>query len=62
MVLMAPLALEIMKDIFELQNPPYNSRSSSNQFGREYIKPVHCGLQSVRYLGPIIQFNLGEGW
>ena len=59
---MAPLALEIMKDIFEIQNPPYNSRSSSNQFSREYVKAVHYGLQSVRYLGPIIQFNLGEGW
>ena len=45
---------EIMKDIFELQNPSYNTRSSCNQFRRENIKNVHYGLQSVRYLGPKI--------
>ena len=43
-----------MKDIFEPQNPAYNLRSSSNPFRRENIKPVHYGLQSVRYLGPKI--------
>ena len=42
---------EIMKDIFELQNPSYSLRSSCNQFRRENIKTVHYGLQSVRYLG-----------
>ena len=42
---------EIMKDIFELQNPSYSLRSSGNQFRRENIKTVHYGLQSVRYLG-----------
>ena len=40
-----------MKDIFELQNPLYNLRSSRNQFRRENIKTVHYGLQSVIYLG-----------
>ena len=45
------IAPEIMKDIFELQNPSYNLRSSCNQFRRENIKTVHYGLQSVRYLG-----------
>ena len=43
-----------MKDIFELQNPSYNLRSSCNQFRRENIKTVHYGLQSVRNLGPKI--------
>ena len=48
------IASEIIKDIFELQNPSYNLRSSCNQFRRENIKTVHYGLQSVRYLGPKI--------
>ena len=43
-----------MKDIFELQNPSYDLRSSSNQFRRENIKTVHYGLHFVRYLGPKI--------
>ena len=43
-----------MKDIFELQNPSYNLGSSCNQFRRENVKTVHCGLQSARYLGPKI--------
>ena len=45
------IAPETMKDIFELQNPSYNLRSSCNQFRRENIKTVHYGLHSVRYLG-----------
>ena len=48
------IAPEIMKDIFELQNPSYNLRSTCNQFRRENIKTVHYGLQSVRYIGPKI--------
>ena len=44
-----------MKDIFELQNPSYNLRSSyCNQFKRENVKTVHYGLQPVRHLGPKI--------
>ena len=45
------IAPEIMKDIFELQNPSYNLRLSCNQLRRENKKTVHYGLQSVRYLG-----------
>ena len=45
------IAPEIMKDIFELQNPSYNLRLSCNQIRRENKKTVHYGLQSVRYLG-----------
>ena len=50
------IAPEIMKNIFELQNPSYNLRSSCNQFRRENIKIVHCGLQSQKSgsLGQII--------
>ena len=48
------IAPEIMKDIFELQNPSYNLRSTCNQFRRGNIKTVHYGLQSVRYIGPKI--------
>ena len=48
------IAPDIMNDIFELQNPSYNLRSSCNQFRRENIKTVHYGIQSVRYLGPKI--------
>ena len=39
-----------MKDIFVLQNPSYNLRSSCNEFRRENIKTVHYGL----YLAPKI--------
>ena len=49
------IAPEIMKDIFEQQNPLFNLRSSCNQFGRENIKALHYGLQSVRYLDPKIR-------
>ena len=45
---------DIMNDIFELQNPSYNLRSSCNQFRRENVKTVHYSIQSVRYLGPKI--------
>ena len=48
------MAPEIMKDIFELQNPSYNLRSFCNQLKRQQIKTVHDGLQSVRYLDPKI--------
>ena len=48
-------APEIMKDIFELQNPSYNLRLSCNQFRRENTKTVYYGLQSLRCLGPKIR-------
>ena len=47
-----------MKDIFELQNPSYNLRSSCNQFRRQKIKTVPYGLQSIRYIGPKTQWIL----
>ena len=48
------IAPEIMKDIFKLQNPSYNLRSSCSQLRRENIKPIRYGLHSVRYLDPKI--------
>ena len=48
------IAPDIMNDIFELQNPSYNLRSSCNQFRRENVKTVNYGIQSVRCLGPKI--------
>ena len=48
------IAPEIMKDIFKMQNPSYNLRSSCSEFRRENIKTVYYGLQSVRYIGPKI--------
>ena len=38
------MAPEIIKDNFKLQNPSYNLRSSSIQFGRENVKIVQYGL------------------
>ena len=53
------IAPEIMKDIFELQNPSYNLRSSCSQFRRENIKTVHYGLQSAhRLTGSLCQIIL----
>ena len=46
------LVLEIMKVVFEIQNPAYNFRSEATHFKRENIKTTHYGIQSVRYLGP----------
>ena len=48
------IAPDIMNNIFELQNPSYNLRSSCNRFRRENVKTVRYGIQSVRYLGPKI--------
>ena len=42
------------KEIFELQNPSCNLRSSCNHFRCENIKTVHYGLPSVKYLDPKI--------
>ena len=46
------LAPEIMKEVFEIQNPAYNFRSEATHFKRENVKVTHYGIQSVRYLGP----------
>ena len=64
------IAPDIVKDIFELQNPSYNLRSSCNQFRRVNIKTILYDLQSVRYLGlkivvkvvKISYFRILPGW
>ena len=38
------LARDIMKDVFELKEPPYNLRSESNHFTRRNVKTTYYGL------------------
>ena len=38
------LAPYIMKDVFELKEPPYNLRSESNHFTRRNVKTTYYGL------------------
>ena len=47
------LAPEIMKEIFEIQNPAYHFRSQASHFKRN-VKTIHYGIHSARYLGPKI--------
>ena len=46
------LAPDIMKDVFELKEPPYNVLSESNHFTRRNVKTTYYGLLSVKYLVP----------
>ena len=48
------LAPDIMKDIFELKEPPYNLRSESNHFTRRNVKTTYYGLSSIKHLAPQI--------
>ena len=48
------LSPEIMKQVFDCQEPYYNLRSETSQFGRENIKTTHYVIQSVKFLGPKI--------
>ena len=48
------LALEILKEVFEIQNRAYNFLSEATHFKRENVKTTHYGIQSVRYLRPKI--------
>ena len=48
------LSPEIMKQVFELREAPYNFRSESSLFKRENVKTTNYGIQSIRYLGPKI--------
>ena len=43
-----------MKDIFELNEPPYNVRSQSNHFTRRNVKSTYYGLLSIKQLAPQI--------
>ena len=46
------LSPEIMKQLFDFQEPYYNLRSETSQFRRENIKATHYAIQSVKFLGP----------
>ena len=46
------LALDIMKDVFELKEPPCNLQSESNHFTRRNVKTTYYGLSSVKHLAP----------
>ena len=48
------LSPEIMKQVFDFQEPYYNLRSETSQFRRENIKTTHYGIQSAKFLGPKI--------
>ena len=45
------LSPELMKHVFDFQEPYYNLCSKTSQFGRENIKTTHSGIQSVKFLG-----------
>ena len=45
-------SLEIMKQVFDFQEPYYNLRSGNSQFSRENVKTTHYGIHSVKFLGP----------
>ena len=46
------LTPDIMKDVFELKEPPYNLRSESNHFTRRNVKTTYYGLSSIKHLAP----------
>ena len=48
------LAPDIMKDAFELKEPPYNLRSESHLFIRRNVKTTYHGLLSIKHLAPQI--------
>ena len=48
------LVPDIMEDVFELKEPPYNLRSESNHFTRRNVKTAYYGLSSNKHLAPQI--------
>ena len=48
------LAPDIMKDVFELKEPPYYLWSESNYFTRRNVKTSYYGLLSIKHLAPQI--------
>ena len=43
------LVPEIMKQVFERQNPAYNFRSEATYFKRQNVKAAHYGIQNLGY-------------
>ena len=48
------LGPDIMKDVFELKEPPYNLRSESDHFTSRNVKTFYNGLLSSKHLAPQI--------
>ena len=48
------LSPEIMKQVFDFQEPYYNFCSETSQFRRENMKATHYDILSVKFLGPKI--------
>ena len=48
------LAPDIMKDVFELKEPPYNLWSESNHFTHRNFKTTYYGLFLIKHLAPQI--------
>ena len=48
------LAPDIMNDVFELKELPYNLRSESNHCTRQNVKTTYYGLLSIKHLAPQI--------
>ena len=45
---------DIMKDIFELKEPPYNLQLESDHVTRRNVKTTYFGLLSIKHLAPQI--------
>ena len=58
------LAPDIMKDVFELKESPYNLRSESNHFTRRNVKTTYYGLLSIKHLAPqileLVPYSVGK--
>ena len=48
------LAPDIMNDVFEIKEPPYNLRSEPNHFIHRNVKINYYGLSSIKHLAPQI--------
>ena len=46
------LSCEIMKQVFDFQEPKHNFPSKIMQLRREDIKMIHYVIQSIRFLAP----------
>ena len=47
-------APDILQEIFELREPPYNLRDKRKHFWKKKIRTTKYGLQSIKYLAPKI--------
>ena len=45
---------DIMKNVFELKESPYNLRLESNHFTCQNVKTTYYGLLSIKHLAPQI--------